>query len=142
MTKLGYRSLACVLLFAGCQPLHRYAIEGRLLDEKGRPWWSATTEIRSLHVSGKIEDDGRFRMAGEAREGCYAARIFPAGGSEVVITFDPSKRKSQTVGDIKMRPTAVATPAQVVVGCYYPQDSLAVSDSSVGVDTIKVLRRE
>jgi hypothetical protein len=134
--------MTCVLLVVACQPLHRYAVEGRLLDEKGRPWWSATTEIRALHVTGKVDDDGRFRMAGEAREGCYAARIFPAGGSEVVITFDPSRRRTQNVGDIKMRPTAVATPAQIVVGCYYRQDSLAVSESSVGVDTIRVLRRE
>jgi hypothetical protein len=135
-------ALAAALLVTGCQPLHRFAVEGRLLDEKGRPWWSAQTEIRALHISGKVEDDGRFRLAGEARAGCYAARIFPAGGSEVVITFDPSKQKSQVVGDITMRPTAVETPAQVVVGCSYPQDSLAVSDSSVGVDTIRVLRRE
>ena len=67
MMKSAYRSLACALLAGACQPLHRYAVEGRLLDEKGRPWWSATTEIRALDVSGKIEEDGRFRMAGEAR---------------------------------------------------------------------------
>jgi hypothetical protein len=139
---LAYCSLAHVLLVAGCQPLHRFAVEGRVLDEKGRPWWSAQTEIRALNLTGEIGDDGRFRLAGEARAGCYAARIFPSGGSEVVITFDPSKRKTQVIGDIPMRPTAVATPAQVVVGCYYPQDSLAVSDSSLGVDTIRVLRRE
>jgi hypothetical protein len=138
----AYCSLVLVLLIAACQPLHRFAVEGRVLDEKGRPWWSAQTEIRALDIHGKLEDDGKFRLAGEARAGCYAARIFPAGGSEVVITFDPSKQKSQLVGDITMRPTAVETPAQVVVGCSYPQDSLAVSDSSVGVDTIRVLRRE
>jgi hypothetical protein len=137
-----YRSLAVALLVAGCQPLHRFAVEGRVVDEKGRPWWSARTEIRALNLTGEIGDDGRFRLAGEARAGCYTARIFPAGGSEVVITFDPSKRRTQVIGDITMRPTAVETPAQIVVGCYYPQDSLAVSDSSRGVDTIRVLRRE
>jgi hypothetical protein len=137
---LTYCSL--VLLVAGCQPLHRFAVEGRLLDEKGRPWWSAETEIRQLNLTGELEDDGKFRLAGEARAGCYAFRLFPAGGSEVVVTFDPSKRKSQVVGDITMRPTAVETPAQVVVGCNYPQDSLAGSEQKLGVDTIKVLRRE
>jgi hypothetical protein len=139
---LAYCSLSGVLLVAGCQPLHRYAVEGRLLDYKGRPWYSARTEIRSLDITGEVGGDGRFRMAGEARAGCYAARIFPRGGSEVVITFDPSKRQSQVVGDITMTPTAVASPAQIVVGCNYPQDSLAVSDSSRGIDTIRVTRRE
>lgn len=137
-----YRSLAVVVLVAGCQPLHRFAVEGRVLDHKGRPWRSAQTEIRALNLTGEIGDDGRFRLAGEARAGCYTAHIFPAGGSEVVITFDPSKRRSQVVGDITMSPTAVASPALIVVGCYYPQDSLAASDSSRGVDTIRVLRRE
>jgi hypothetical protein len=129
-----------VLLVTACSSLHRFTVEGRVLDETGRPWPSAQTEIRALNLNGHLEEDGRFRLTGKARAGCYAFRIFAIGGSEIVITFDPAKHSTLVIDDITVTAHAVETPALAIIGCSYPQDSLAVDGYSWGVDTIRLLR--
>jgi hypothetical protein len=129
----------CVPLILGCGSMRHFALQGRLLDEFGRPWPRGQIEVPALGFSDKVHADGTFRLRGRANSGCYLAWIWPIDAIRVAITFDPADQQTHDVGSIRTQQTAVReVPTKAVIGCPYPQDSL--NPQGWGVDTIQVLR--
>lgn len=103
------------------QEAQAYQITGTVVDARSlQPLAGATVQLLGTERGAITSEDGAFDIAVEMTPGSYELRFRLIGRRDVVRTVDLGTQQAVDVGEVEMRPTAVALDELVVTGTGAP----------------------